>query len=319
MATDTRTADEIERDVHRERSDLTQTIETLPDRFSAENVVRAIGHEFREHGSEIGQPVSRSVKENPMALALTGIGLAWLIFGEGPRRGGAKPINRSRAPNPPPAPMPAAPRPAWLSSVDDSARYGDDTERSGSRLGDAARSAGASASETASRVRARLSEGTESLSGEARGRVVAAREQAWCARAAADRQARRGAASAQEFYFEQPLATGAMALAVGAAIGGSLPRTESEDAAFGQQSDDLIAEAERIFREETEKARGVAEATVDEAKSIASEKRAQADAAAPGQRTAGEAARDEAAAARTRLAERARTEADVRNLGKPGS
>lgn len=310
MATETRTTDEIEREIERERHDLSETIGTLQDRFSAENVVRAIGDEFREHGSEIGHSVSRSVKENPIALALTGIGLAWMIFGDNnARRNGASVASRSDPTSaPPPAPVPAAaPRPDWLSSVQDV-----ESER-----GEATRSDGA-VSDRANRVRARLSAGTENLSEDARGRVVAARERAYRASVSANRQARRGAATAQDFYYDQPLVMGALALAVGTAIGGSLPRSEMEDAAFGQQSDDLIDQAERIFRSEVDKAGGVARATAEEARTIAAEKQQQADSAAPGERTAGQAARDEAEAAGRRLAGTAQSEAEARNLGKPG-
>lgn len=317
MAADTRTADEIEREIERERSDLTETIETLQDRFSAESVVRAVGQEFREHGSEIGQSVSQSVKDNPMALALTGIGLAWMIFGDNGRRAGST-TSAGGAGYPPPAPAEAA-RPVWLSS---SQQPDDDRSDNGpghmARAGEAMRSTGGSVADQANRFRERLSAGTESLSEDARSRVVEARERAYRARASADRQVRRGAATAQDFYQEQPLIAGALALAVGTAIGGSLPRTSTEDAAFGRQSDDLIADAERIFRDEMDKAGGVARATANEARSIVAEKREQADAAAPGQRTAGEAARDEAATAGKRLAETARTEAEARDLGKPG-
>lgn len=83
MTTDTRTPEEIERDIERERAGLTNTIEDLQDKFSVETLARQFTDHLRENGSDIGRSVSQSVKDNPMAVALTGIGLAWMIFGGG--------------------------------------------------------------------------------------------------------------------------------------------------------------------------------------------------------------------------------------------
>ncbi|WP_430449648.1 DUF3618 domain-containing protein [Rhodophyticola sp.] len=83
MKTDTRTPEEIERDIERERAGLTNTIEDLQDKFSVETLARQFTDHLRENGSDIGRSVSQSVKDNPMAVALTGIGLAWMIFGGG--------------------------------------------------------------------------------------------------------------------------------------------------------------------------------------------------------------------------------------------
>lgn len=81
MTTDTRTPEEIERDIERERAGLTSTIEDLQDKFSVESIARQFTDHLRENGSDIGRSVSQSVKDNPMAVALTGIGIAWMVFG----------------------------------------------------------------------------------------------------------------------------------------------------------------------------------------------------------------------------------------------
>ena len=85
MPSDTRTSAEIERDIEQERAGLTDTLEDLQDKFSSERIIREISNQFRDHGGDIGRSVSNAVKENPLALTLTGVGLAWLMFGHGPR------------------------------------------------------------------------------------------------------------------------------------------------------------------------------------------------------------------------------------------
>lgn len=82
MTNDTRSPEEIQRDIERERAGLTDTLDDLQDRFSIEHVARQFSDQFREHGGDIGRSVSEAVKRNPVALALTGVGLAWLMMGD---------------------------------------------------------------------------------------------------------------------------------------------------------------------------------------------------------------------------------------------
>lgn len=82
MTNDTRSPEEIERDIERERAGLTDTLDDLQDKFSVETIARQVTDQFREHGGDIGRSVSDAVKRNPVALALTGVGLAWLMMGD---------------------------------------------------------------------------------------------------------------------------------------------------------------------------------------------------------------------------------------------
>ena len=82
MTNDTRSPAEIERDIERERAGLSHTLEDLQDKFSVEGVVRQVSDQFREHGGDFGRSVTDAVKRNPIGLALTGVGLAWLMFGD---------------------------------------------------------------------------------------------------------------------------------------------------------------------------------------------------------------------------------------------
>ena len=86
MTNDTRSPEEIEREIERERAGLTDTLDDLQDKFSVETIARQFLDQFREHGGDIGRSVSDAVKRNPLALALTGAGLAWLMMGD--RKGG---------------------------------------------------------------------------------------------------------------------------------------------------------------------------------------------------------------------------------------
>ncbi|MEB8386738.1 DUF3618 domain-containing protein [Rhodobacteraceae bacterium KMM 6894] len=361
MTTDTRSPEEIERAIERERAGLTSTLDQLQDKFSVETVARQVSDQFREHGGEFGRSVTDAVKRNPLALAVTGIGFAWLMMSDRspgrdryerdhydadprygrtdrrdsfdrdkserlalsdddhdhgdqvgrtglPNRAGSAGTQRSLGRQPgTPSHRPYAGRyaepentPSWVrahenergigarlsgavsgaaSGVSGAASTAADKARdaagavsdAGKSLADSAQGVASSASDRAAALRERLAEGTESLSEEARNRVIAARENAIKARDAAMSYARDGRERATDLFEEQPLIAGALAVAVGAALGAALPRSRVEDDYLGQQSDHLMDEAERIFAEEKQRLVKVAEAATDEAKTVVSE------------------------------------------------
>lgn len=430
MTNDSRNPEEIEREIEHERAGLASTLDDLQDRFSVEGIARQFSDQFREHGSDWGRSVSDAAKRNPVALALTGAGLAWMMFGSGNKRDSRsyEGLDRDRA-HPVPVPVtntqnrPAvrdahrstAPAsayasnygadrgasdnvPAWARDVhhdDDDGRGLGDRARSaaGSVKGAAgsavsgvsgaagsaasgvssatssaaggvkgaassaagrARSAGSSvasgaryardraaygassavdsvrntasgavhsvrdsanaANERAHALRDRLSEGTEHMSAEARERIVMARAAAVDAWNASGRYARQGSERASDLFEEHPFVAGALALAVGAAIGAALPRSRTEDAYMGEHSDALFNEAERIYSEEREKLDKVAKAATDEAGKVLKETKDNADAAAD-EDTAADAAVKKAKQSGQRVADAAKSEADKQKLG----
>lgn len=381
MPNDHRTPDEIERDVERQRSELTDAIEELRSRFSPDAVFREVTRSLGEHGGDMGRAVGQSVKQNPVALALTGVGLAWLIFGrshdeEAGRSGSRLSGNGGTMASDSAQNQPtgntfgarsygahAAPRhhggyPSWVETGDRFRDPDDDGDHGGRSLGDRASDAASSASEgvsrashsaasavrqagesvsqaagkasqgmedarhaaarRAARVRDQLSHGTERLGETARERVIAARERAMAARYQAGRAARRGwrkgRDTATDFFEEQPLVAGALALAAGAAIASAIPRSRVEDDLIGEESDHLIGEAERIFDEELHKAGKVGEAAYREAGAVAGEMGRKADSAA---QSALKTASDEAREAAGRVRSVAEEEAGRQKLGKP--
>ena len=81
MTNENKSPEEIEREIERERAGLKDSINDLQERFSFDGMFQQIGDQFREHGGEFGRSIARSARDNPIALALTGAGLAWLIIG----------------------------------------------------------------------------------------------------------------------------------------------------------------------------------------------------------------------------------------------
>ena len=371
MTNETRSPKEIEREIEEQRSDLTSNLEDLQDKFSIDTVVRQISDQFREHGGDMGRSISNQVKANPIPLALTGIGLAWLMFGNSQQptqrqrvsddydddsySASEREFRRSREdrglPYTPPTTYTAnrsVNEPSWArdddnndgSSVADrlaqradtvkqtatdgaqsvkdglaSARStaADNVSKAKSTAGDAAQAAKQGLSNAGSRI----AEGTETLTEEGRKRVIAARQKAVEMRRSAAQSVNKGSDATADFYNQQPLVAGALALAVGAALGGTLPRTKTEDDLMGSQSDTLFDQAERIFEEEKAKVLSVADTVKQEVQDIAAETKADLDSGAPGDKSAVEAIGDKAKSAAERVADKATSEAQAKDLGNP--
>ncbi len=374
---------EIESDIERERAALGSTLDDLQERFSLDAIVRQIGEGLKDNGADIGRSVSRSVKDNPLALTLTGVGLAWLIMGQGRSKQSehtALPAPRSADYGVPAqydanrgmsASRTGTTGTAYGSGTSYTGRSTDDYDAgetsatspgfgdrivgagqsasgrlhsAGSSVKSGAQGMGAAVSDRAGRLRegmssarskasqqlhdrqarmrtsaqalrARVSHGLEDLSQESRDRVLRARHAAIEARAHAEEKARDYGARATDFYDQQPLVVGALALAVGAALGGLLPRTDREDQLFGQESDRLMDEAERIFSEEREKLSAVAGAAKSEAQKIASETSQEADRKSPDGAKMVDDVADRVEKAGERIADATRREAEKQDLG----
>lgn len=356
---DTRSPAEIERDIERERAELSSTLETLTDKFSVDRVMRTGQDYVSEHGGELAANFARTVKETPTAAVLTAIGLGWLILGNQRQRvveyrdrsypgasyggsGSSAAYDTSYRGSTSYAgagtsSYAGSPSTASTSSDDDfearvaaadarmraqatgttgvvaddghayrtydaerdtvSRDYGtgrsDDETSMLDRISDqaqglweqtvasirggyqratgSAQSGYASASKSATELRNSFFAGTEKMDVAGRERVASARARAYQAQLRAQGYAQRGRQQAGDLFQEQPLVAGAIAMALGAVVGGLLPRTQREDEAFGGYRDQLFQDAEAVFQDERMRAEAAARAALDEAASIGRE------------------------------------------------
>lgn len=77
----TRSPEEIERDIAAERQQLHDTIDEALSRFTFEDAWNRAGGYLKENRSEFGHSFGRVLRERPMGVMLTAVGLAWLFFG----------------------------------------------------------------------------------------------------------------------------------------------------------------------------------------------------------------------------------------------
>ena len=358
---DTRSPAEIEREIERERAELSSTLDTLTDKFSVDRVMRTSQDYLSEHGGELAGNFARTIKETPTAAVLTAIGLGWLIIGNQRQRVveyrdrsypgadyssarsssnyGSSGSSASYASTGGTGSAAAYGSPTGSGSstdqdfearvaaadarmraqstgttgivTDDSYAYRTyDAERDTvsrsygegraedetsmlDRISDQAqdlwhqtvaalrggydRATGGAregydrAHRSATELRNSFFEGTEKMDVAGRERVAAARARAYQAQLRAKTISQRGRQQAGDLFNDQPLVAGAIALTLGAVVGGLLPRTKREDDAFGAYRDQLFHDAEDVFQDERVRAEAAARAALDEARSIADE------------------------------------------------
>jgi hypothetical protein len=367
----------IEHEVNVERARVAETLDALQDKMSVGNIVDDVVRSFSRYGGDMAGNLGRQVRNNPLPLLLTGIGLVWLISSSGRSRSrrydyeddyawdvddddlyeedfvgtrrygttsGVRPYGTEGVGGPyreeGSAGMTGSTRGSAGSGIGSAARgaghaassaasgvggaassaargVGDAASAAASGVSNVAGSAARGLSQAASAVGSAVSSAAGALSSGARGGYRGgryARDGAY--------QAGRGAYEAgvysmrrlDEMIHDHPLVMGALALAAGAAIGGALPRTRTEDEYIGEYSDQAKEAARETVERETEKARRVAGAVADEARNIYNEKAEEA-----GQRLK-DAARDgqsEAMSVAERLRDAAKSEAERQNLGDP--
>jgi ElaB/YqjD/DUF883 family membrane-anchored ribosome-binding protein len=196
---DRRDPDEIERDIDRTRISLGRTIDELENRLSPGQMLDQVLGAARRHGGDFATNLGRSAENHPMPLLLTAVGIAWMM---------------ASANQPPP---PARARSERLGSgISDRASGAKHRMQHGV---DSARSAASSVGDRASRASHAFGDSVNHAS-------ERVREQS--------ERMRQGFSHMME---EQPLLVGAMGIALGAALGAVLPRSEAEDRLMGDTRD----------------------------------------------------------------------------------
>lgn len=243
----TRTDDELESlrlELARTRAQMSETVYTLQGRLNPRYVREQASSQARDTAREAGSSIADTIRNNPVPAALTGaglVGLGWLVAsgssgGDSGRRGGSG--RQSFDDGPYYYSSPERSYPTYYEGYEGSEHYETSSEGSGRER---AREAAGQAREKAGRVSGQL----QDRAGEAGER--------------AQRQARRARGGFQQTLQENPLALGALALGLGAAVGFAAPGTSKEDEVMGEARDNLVERGKQSARETRERAQRVLE------------------------------------------------------------
>lgn len=240
----TRSSQDIEREVEQTRGDLDRTVEALKEKMSPGQLLDELGTSLSGMGAgDIMAKLGEQVRANPMAVAMVGAGLAWLVAGRaGP----------SRTELPATTPQPQSMHGSHQSGQD----HGSATSGH-SGVGEKLASGAAGVTEAASHMKDKAADAAHHSTEAIRNR----------AKDLADRARTSGAKVQQSFNAtleRDPLVLGALGVVVGAALGAALPSTRAEDKAMGALRHRLLEKGRDTTRQGLETAKRVADVAVGE-------------------------------------------------------
>lgn len=283
MSTTTTTNDspaQIEREVERTRAEVSGTLDALRQKLSPQQMVDQFAEQAMDYlrgsgGTQFASNLGSQVRDNPLPVLLIGAGVAWLMMGGNGRGASSSPygarsttdVEHDRGPryvgpdNAPRALVRSAGEVASRARV----RVTDTASDLGGMASDAASSARAMASDAASSVSDAASRAGDAISDTASrlgdaitGAAGRVREAAGYHAASVPRRAQSSWQGMDRLAADQPLLFGALGLALGAALGAILPRTEAEDEWMGEARDRLAGEAGQMASQAYEQVREVA-------------------------------------------------------------
>ena len=221
--------DTLAREIDKTRADVGRTLDALQARLSPGQLLDQMLGLAREHGGEFARNLGNSVKQNPMPVVLTGVGLLWMM------------ASRNTTPA----------QPASYDAPYDYYGYEGAEAMPGAEIeeGD-----GGGVRQAAESARERVSQAAQSARGRVSRAAGAVSERFGRASGTTRVQAQRARESFSRVMEEQPLVAGAIALAIGAAIGAMLPPSEREDRLLGQARDRALESAASAVRTGTQEA-----------------------------------------------------------------
>jgi ElaB/YqjD/DUF883 family membrane-anchored ribosome-binding protein len=208
--------EELEREIDDTRAELRATLDALEERLSTEHLLEMTLGRVRQHGGEFATNLGNSVKQHPLPMLLTSVGIAWMMMTERRDGNGRTELEhydegRSRWSES------ADKARAGMAGVRDSVRQArEHIEHSKDSVTRAAQSLRSRTGRAASATRARLSS----------------------ARSSADHMLQ-----------EQPLVLGALGIAAGAIIGAMLPASRVENRWIGSARDRALEGAKQAGRQ----------------------------------------------------------------------
>lgn len=217
-----RRPEQIQNEIHRTRDELERTLLAIEKRLTPGQMMDQ-GLDYLRHSgaNEFVHNLGGAAKQNPLPVALVGIGLAWLMA-----------LGRQPAQN-------------------------DGALSSGSRLQEgmtSVREGMTSVRDNTSQTMQSASETLASTKDRIAGNISSLRERATHATDTARYQWERARGSVDYLVQEQPLALGAIGLAIGAILGAAAPRTRYEERLMGDASRGLAEKAREMGSQQLERA-----------------------------------------------------------------
>lgn len=246
-----RSSEDIEREVEAAREDLDSTVEALKSKMSPGQLLDEVTRSLKGTGAEnMVHNLGAQVRENPLAIAMIGAGMAWLMMGKGSSSHAHDgQMSGSTGVTPDLSGYPLDERLADGGGPASTQADGGGLMDKAHHLADGARHAAARAGEAAGHAR-------EGVMGAA-GAVKHGAQHLGSGAAHAGQRIQRTFMDTLE---QEPLIIGALGLAVGAALGASLPSTRFEDRTLGKARDKVMEKGREAAEQGLSMAKDAAEA-----------------------------------------------------------
>lgn len=257
---------QIEADLAKDRATVADTIDALRARLTVDSLIADAGVTLADNIAPLTAALDRTVRANPLAVALIGAGVAWLALGGRSRKTATASVAGSRYDalmrwedeGGPSHDLPLDDDMSWAYESDalrDRARAALSRIEASAKAGfsTVARTAEARAeviARYATDANLALRRGLEGLPQSVQDWIAVLREQIY-------RAPRAAIAARQRLIEDRPVVAGAVAFAVGAGLAAALPRTLAEDRLFGAERDRLVDHAQAVLRAERSRASDV--------------------------------------------------------------
>lgn len=226
--------DDIQADIQRTRSRLDETLSAVEQKLEPKQLVDQGWQYLRSHGAtEYFASLGDAAKRQPLPLALIGTGLAWLMLSDGRRH------------------LPSDNSLGGSSHV---------SPRTGSGLGqttETVKQAVQNATNKLAETRDAATSTVADMGNRVSGAVAGTMEKV-------THNAQRVKSGYEHMVEEQPLALGAIGLALGALLAATAPRTRQEDRMMGSTSDRLFNDAKKFGEEKVEQAKEAVKSTLSD-------------------------------------------------------
>ena len=240
---------EIRNEIEHTRSEMSDTLDAILRRLSPSELANQIMGYFngpKAFASNLGN----TVKENPIPIALLGIGLAWLMASSSSRYASRTRDYEEMIPET------TSPEQEERSRVKEKVEGAVGTVRE--KMSEVSQSIKGTTEKMKEKVwsaRDRAKQARERIGDTAAG----AGQQAGRLSVVTRHQAQRVKSGVTYLWNEQPFVLAAMGFAVGAVLGMSLPHTRMEDEAMGQTRDQLKEQAKEKWEQGKETVKGAAQ------------------------------------------------------------
>ena len=237
------------------RANMSETVDHIQERLSPDHLKQQVQETVRDatigRVEQMADTATRkarnwrsnmveTIKHNPVPAALAGFGLAWLFMAG---TGDDEDVNRYYT------------TPGYARSPGTYRYGGQEQYRESDRLHEAQRKAGDTVrhlQDEASQVTQQARDQAEQVAHQAQQHVEEWRDEA-------EYQIQRAKSGFEQMLVENPLAVGAAAIAIGAAVGLAIPNTAQENELMGETRDRLVDQAQSTAQETMDKVRTVAE------------------------------------------------------------